>query len=186
MYAGFSQEAIQVVNHDLQIAQSRIRADLDHAHMVQVGLLPQDIETTGGFSVGARYFSADAVGGDYYDLFETAPGIYSLVVADVSGHGIASALIMSMVKMLPKTFAPIEQSPQKTLERINRSFLSDVKTDNFVTIFYAVIDTTAHTVRYTSAGHCPILFLDRAQRLCTQIKADAKVEDDITLLIVDL
>jgi serine phosphatase RsbU (regulator of sigma subunit) len=163
---------VRTVNHDLQIAQARIRADLDHARTIQLGLLPQDLEDTTAFSVGASYSSADAVGGDYYDLFESAPGTYNLVVADVSGHGIASALIMSMVKMLLKTFAPEEPSPQTTLERINRVFLADVKTDNFVTIFYAIIDTTAHTLRCTSAGHCPVLFLDKRKRSMQQIKAD--------------
>jgi serine phosphatase RsbU (regulator of sigma subunit) len=163
---------LKLVNQDLQIAQARIRADLDHAQTIQLGLLPQDIENTAGFPVGARYLSADAVGGDYYDLFETKPGIYSLIVADVSGHGIASALIMSMVKMLLKTYAVLEDSPQKTLERINQSFLNDVKTDNFVTIFYAVINTGNHTIRYTSAGHCPVFVLDRQHKTCRQIKAD--------------
>jgi serine phosphatase RsbU (regulator of sigma subunit) len=163
---------VKIVNHDLQIAQARIKADLDHARTIQLGLLPQDIEESTSFSVGARYSSADAVGGDYYDLFESTPGIFNLVVADVSGHGIASALIMSMVKMLLKTFAPGEASPQKTLERINNVFLADVKTDNFVTIFYALIDTTAHTLRYTSAGHCPVLLLDRRKRSVSQFKAD--------------
>ncbi|MBN1127755.1 MAG: serine/threonine-protein phosphatase [Chitinispirillaceae bacterium] len=163
---------LKVVNHDLQIAQSRIRADLEHARGIQLGLLPQDIEDTASFPVGARYLSADAVGGDYYDLFETKPGIYSCIVADVSGHGIASALIMAMVKMLLKTFAADEPSPQKTLERINRSFLNDVKTDNFVTIFYAIINTNDHTIRYTSGGHCPILVLNRSDSSCRLIKAD--------------
>jgi sigma-B regulation protein RsbU (phosphoserine phosphatase) len=163
---------LKVVNHDLQIAQARIRADLDHARTIQLGLLPQDIEHATVFPVGARYLSADAVGGDYYDLFESSPGTYNLIVADVSGHGIASALIMSIVKMLLKTFAPAEQSPQKTLERINQSFLNDVKTDNFVTIFYAIVNTNSHTMRYTSAGHCPIIFLNRKANTCTQIKAD--------------
>jgi serine phosphatase RsbU (regulator of sigma subunit) len=163
---------LKIVNQDLQVAQARIRADLDHAHTIQLGLLPQDIENTAGFPVGARYLSADAVGGDYYDLFETRPGIYSLIVADVSGHGIASALIMSIVKMLLKTYAAVEDSPQKTLERINQSFLNDVKTDNFVTVFYAVINTGDHTIRYTSAGHCPVFVLDRHRKTFLQIKAD--------------
>lgn len=163
---------VKTVNHDLQIAQARIKADLDHARTIQLGLLPQDIEANVPFSVDARYASADAVGGDYYDLFESSPGFFNLVVADVSGHGIASALIMAMVKMLLKTFAPGEGSPQKTLERINNVFLSDVKTDNFVTIFYAIIDTAAHTLRCTSAGHCPVLFLDRRKCSSSQIKAD--------------
>jgi sigma-B regulation protein RsbU (phosphoserine phosphatase) len=50
--------------------------------------------------------------------------------------------------------------------------LSEVKTDNFVTIFYAILDTTNHKIRYTSAGHCPILLFDRAAKTCSPIKAD--------------
>jgi sigma-B regulation protein RsbU (phosphoserine phosphatase) len=165
-------EQLKIVNHDLQIAQGRINADLQHAQTIQRGLLPQDIDKNSTFQVCARYLSADAVGGDYYDIFETSPGIFSLVVADVSGHGIASALVMSMVKILLKTFAASQPSPQKTLERINESFLSEVKTDNFVTIFYAIIDTNTNTFRYSSAGHCPILVLNRSDFSCTQIKAD--------------
>lgn len=163
---------LKLVNQDLQLAQAKIRGDLEHARTIQQGLLPQDLENTSAFSLGARYLSADAVGGDYYDVFSIAPGVFGLVVADVSGHGVASALIMSMAKILLKTFAANEQSPQKTLERINQTFLSEVKTDNFVTIFYAVLDTTNHQIRYTSAGHCPILLFDRAAKTSSRIKAD--------------
>jgi len=163
---------LTTVNHDLQVAHAKINTDLEHARLIQQGLLPQGILKAPGFSAGAKYIPADAVGGDYYDVFEIAPGIYGIVVADVSGHGISSALIMSMVKVLLKTHALIERSPQKTLEIINQSFLSEIKTDNFVTIFYALLDTTSHVISYTSAGHCPILHLDKRTKACAQIKAD--------------
>lgn len=163
---------LKVSNHDLQVAQARINSDLEHARSIQQGLLPQDLEDTTEFAIGARYLSADAVGGDYYDMFNIQPGIYGLVVADVSGHGIASALIMSMGKILLKTFSHNELSPQKTLEQINQTFLSEIKTDNFVTIFYAILDTNSKTLRYTSAGHCPVFFLDKTTATSRQIKAD--------------
>jgi sigma-B regulation protein RsbU (phosphoserine phosphatase) len=79
---------------------------------------------------------------------------------------------MSMAKMLLKTYAAKESSPQKTLERINETFLSEIKTDNFVTIFYAILDTVNHTIEYTSAGHCPILFVNKVDKTCSLIKAD--------------
>jgi serine phosphatase RsbU (regulator of sigma subunit) len=163
---------LTTVNHDLQVAHAKINTDLEHARLIQQGLLPQGILNAPGFSAGAKYIPADAVGGDYYDVFEITPGIYGIVVADVSGHGISSALIMSMVKVLLKTHALIERSPQKTLEIINQSFLSEIKTDNFVTIFYALLDTRSHVISYTSAGHCPILHLDKTTKQCAQIKAD--------------
>ncbi|MFP4162699.1 MAG: GAF domain-containing SpoIIE family protein phosphatase [Chitinispirillaceae bacterium] len=165
-------EQLRIVNYDLQIAQSKIRSDLEHARTIQQKLLPQDIETTNAFSIGSEYLSADAVGGDYFDLFEIDSEVYGLVVADVSGHGVASALIMSMAKVLLKTYSQKELSPQKTLERINEVFLSEIATEHFVTIFYAVFDTKKKTIKFTSAGHCPALFLNKESGDYTLLKAD--------------
>jgi serine phosphatase RsbU (regulator of sigma subunit) len=165
-------DMLKIVNRDLQVAQAKINSDLEHARNVQQGLLPQDLNDTEDFSLGAKYLSADAVGGDYYDAFSISEGVYGLVVADVSGHGVASALIMSMVKVLLKSIVLEEKSPQKTLELINQTFLSEIKTDNFVTIFYAVLDTNNHVLHYTSAGHCPVLLFNRQTRSCDIIKAD--------------
>ncbi|MBD3392861.1 MAG: SpoIIE family protein phosphatase [Chitinivibrionales bacterium] len=163
---------LKVVNHDLRVAQSRINKDLEHARTIQQGLLPHDIEDTDEVSVGFKYIPAELVGGDYYDLFQIADGLFGIVVADVSGHGVASALIMSMVKVLLKTFADTKIGPQKTLERINRTFLSEIRTDNFVTVFYGVLDTGKNVLHYTSAGHCPALFFDKKSGAHSQVKAD--------------
>jgi sigma-B regulation protein RsbU (phosphoserine phosphatase) len=166
-------QKLKVVNEDLRQAQARINRDLDHARTIQQGLLPHiDAKLVKGFEVGSKYIPADAVGGDYYDVFAISPGVYGIVVADVSGHGVSSALIMSMVKVLLKTFAAEVTSPQATLEQINQTFQTEIRTDNFVTIFYAVLDTNQHALRYTSAGHCPTLFLNRKTGACRQVKAD--------------
>ena len=165
-------EQLKIVNHELQIAQSKINNDLEHARAIQQGLLPQDITNVKGFSAAARYIPADAVGGDYYDVFAIEPDLYGIVVADVSGHGVSSSLIMSMVKVLLKTVITTEHSPQKALERINQIFLTEIKTDNFVTIFYGVLNTAEHTLHYTSAGHCPTLFIDTRTKTILEVKAD--------------
>jgi serine phosphatase RsbU (regulator of sigma subunit) len=165
-------DQLKRLNHDLQIAQAKINNDLTHARTIQQGLLPQDLQDTADFAIGAKYIPALAVGGDYYDVFPISPKVYGVVVADVSGHGIASALIMSMAKILLKTYAIEKQSPQKTLERINETFLNEIKTDNFVTIFYGVFDVGRCEFHYTSAGHCPVLFLNRKTREIRKINAD--------------
>jgi len=58
------------------------------------------------------------------------------------------------------------------LEKINETFLSEIKTDHFVTIFYATLDTINKKLHYTSAGHCPILFINKRNKTCETIKAD--------------
>ena len=165
-------EKLTIVNHDLSVAQGKIQSDLDHARMIQLGLLPDKLGDIRGFTVGSIYIPATAVGGDYFDVFPIDKESYGIVIADVSGHGIASALIMSMVKVLLKMVAPIEPSPQKALERINTIFLKEIRTDNFVTIFYAVYNTVTHQIRFTSAGHCPVLFVNKITNTSSQIKAD--------------
>ncbi|HLV30517.1 MAG TPA: SpoIIE family protein phosphatase [Chitinispirillaceae bacterium] len=162
---------LKIVNSDLEIAQTKINNDLDHAQSIQQGLLPQDLNKISKFNIGARYLSADAVGGDYYDVFQISPDIFGIVVADVSGHGIASALIMSMAKILLKTYAN-NYSPAKTLEQINKTFLSEIKTGNFVTVFYALLYTKTHQFRYTSAGHCPVIIFERHTGKYRLLKAD--------------
>jgi sigma-B regulation protein RsbU (phosphoserine phosphatase) len=77
-----------------------------------------------------------------------------------------------MVKVLLKTCASSQRSPQKTLEIINQTFLTEIKTDNFVTIFYAIVDTANHKIWFTSAGHCPVLLLNKNTKESSRIKAD--------------
>ncbi|MFP4416441.1 MAG: GAF domain-containing SpoIIE family protein phosphatase [Fibrobacterota bacterium] len=163
---------LKIVNHDLRIAQTKINRDLEHARTIQQGLLPENISLTDGLRLGATYIPAEAVGGDYYDVFQISPHTYGVVVADVSGHGVASALIMTMVKILLKTYASRELGPQETLEKINQTFISEIKTDNFVTIFYGILNTSTHTLQYTSAGHCPMLLIDKRSGENYLIKAD--------------
>jgi serine phosphatase RsbU (regulator of sigma subunit) len=165
-------DRLQVVNEDLSRAQARINKDLDHARGIQTGLLPDRFTDTQDMQVGARYIPAIQVGGDYYDFFRVDEDTFYLVVADVSGHGVAAAMIMAMVKVLLKTFSIQINSPQKSLETINKIFQTDIRTDNFVTIFYAKIDLKQQKIHYVSAGHNPIIYLDKGSKQYNLIKAD--------------
>jgi serine phosphatase RsbU (regulator of sigma subunit) len=163
---------LKIVNQDLRTAQDKINKDLDHARTIQQGLLPQNMPESPSLTIKATYIPAIAVGGDYYDAFEITPGVFGMIVADVSGHGVASALIMSMVKVLLKTYANSNDGPKKTLEKINTIFQTEVETSNFVTVFYGVLDTNTHNLYYSSAGHCPVLLFNKEDGAYRQIKAD--------------
>jgi len=163
---------LRTVNHELQSAQAKIQLDLDQARSIQEKLLPQNITSSKDYSISTHYSSANTVGGDYFDLFKIAENTYGLIIADVSGHGIASALIMSMVKILLKTYSVNETSPKNTLNSINEVFISEIATSHFVTIFYAVFDVKKRRIRYSSAGHCPTIFINKKTGEHTLIKAD--------------
>jgi sigma-B regulation protein RsbU (phosphoserine phosphatase) len=163
---------LKVVNKELRNANAKINRDLKHARSIQQGLLPQQIPDTPVLSIKATYIPAAAVSGDYYDVFEIDPGIFGIIIADVSGHGVSSALIMTMVKVLLKTFVHSCEGPQQTLEKINDIFMTELNTDHFVTVFYAVLNMNTNQIHYTSAGHCPVIFLNKVDKTCTKIKAD--------------
>ena len=165
-------ERLARVNTDLNKAQSKINKDLDHARIIQTGLLPTEFSDTKGLEVGARYIPASQVGGDYYDLFHIDKNRFGAIVADVSGHGVAAAMVMAMTKVLLKTYCSQTSSPKQTLEKINSVFQNDIKTDNFVTVFYAIIDVSEKKMYSTSAGHNPVIFINREQKQYDIIKAD--------------
>ncbi len=162
---------INKINRELKEAQTRINRDLEQAQTIQLGLLPQTFPKTDKFDCAATYIPATKVGGDYYDLFEIERDVFSLLVGDVSGHGIAAALIMSMAKILIKSHAD-PSSAKVTLDKVNSVLTRDIKNDNFITMFYAVLDFKNKKVIYASAGHNPILLANRATKDVRQIKAD--------------
>jgi serine phosphatase RsbU (regulator of sigma subunit) len=166
-------EKLLRANYELEIARANTRIELEHARSIQQKLLPQGITGDASrYEAGSKYLAANSVGGDYYDLFKISGDTYGVIVADVSGHGVASALIMSMFKALLKLHSRNETSPQKTLELINELFITDVATEHFVTVFYATVNAEARTIRYSSAGHCPILFLHKPSGRCDLLKTD--------------
>ena len=162
---------INKINRELKLAQSKINRDLEQAQTIQQGLLPQTLPQTDFFTCAATYIPATKVGGDYYDLFEVGQGCYCVLVADVSGHGIAAALVMSMAKILIKSNANAV-SAKETIDKINKALNQDIKNDNFITMFYAVINFPEKKIIYSSAGHNPVLLINRDTRELQTIKAD--------------
>jgi sigma-B regulation protein RsbU (phosphoserine phosphatase) len=137
----------------LSKAQKRIEDDLDRARNIQNSLLPAAFPTRILRRASSKYIPAGKVGGDYYDCWELEPGVLGMVIADVSGHGIAAALVMSMFKALLRNFATLDRSPAAALERINRTFLNQFGGAHFVTAYYAVFDQNSRKLTWCNAGH---------------------------------
>lgn len=137
----------------LSKAQQRIEDDLDRARAIQNSLLPSSFPTKILRRASSKYIPAGKVGGDYYDCFELEPGVLGITIADVSGHGIAAALVMSMFKALLRNFSTLDRSPSATLDRINRTFLNQFGGAHFVTAFYAVFEQSTRRLTWCNAGH---------------------------------
>ncbi len=145
---------------DLSAAQKIIEKDLDRAKTIQNNLLPTSFPDHLLQRVASKYIPAGMVGGDYYDCFELPGGNLGVVVADVSGHGIGAALVMSMFKVLLRTFSPDDPSPCSVLNKINATFMTQqLGAAQFVTAYYGIVDRKARRYTYCNAGHAAQLLL---------------------------
>jgi len=152
-------EMLSCLNNELNSAQEKIDRELDHARNIQKGLLPDSFPEHFSRGISARYIPAGKVGGDYYDFYEIDDNTCGLLIADVSGHGIAAALLMSMFKILVKTLSPTLRSPLKILNFINQAFLKETHSVNYVTVFLGFYDIKTRKLNYVNAGHTPQILL---------------------------
>ena len=153
-----------VQRHDRQRQQiERLSAEQDEARRIQQTLLPRSAPAIPGFALEAQSVSAGAVGGDWYDYIPLSDGRVGIVLADVSGKGMAAALLMSAVRSIMRlvaTYLDKEKlgGPGEVLSRLNRMLLSDFPSGHYVTMIYAVLDPARRTLSFSSAGHpAPLL-----------------------------
>jgi serine phosphatase RsbU (regulator of sigma subunit) len=156
----------------LKLYHDRIERELEQAKKVQLGLLPSTLPSEGKINAACKYIPQEKVSGDYYDLFPLPNDNYGIIIADVSGHGAPSALVMAMAKMLLLTNASEKKSPSATLSIMNEMLVNLVNTNKFITVFYAVLDLKNSQLHYTSAGHCPVFLIDKTTEKLTSLESD--------------
>ena len=143
----------------------RLRQSLALAMEVQQHLLPSAPPRVEGLDVAGQSIYCDETGGDYYDyldLSELDPGLLGVAIGDVTGHGIAAAMLMTTGRALLRSRATQPGSLADLMTDLNRYLAADMSLGRFMTMFYMVIDARARTARWASAGHDPAIIFDPA------------------------
>lgn len=135
----------------------RLEYELSVAHAIQVGFIPESFPSIPGWQVEATWRAARQVGGDFYDFIPLRDGRWGLVMADVTDKGVPAALFMAMSRSIIRAVAITRDSAKETLERFNELLLNDSHSNMFLTVFYAIWDTSTGQLDYSSAGHDPPL-----------------------------
>ena len=143
------------LDHYSEDERRRLESELEMSQVVQRALLPQRVPTIAGVELAAFSRPADIIGGDYFDFFKYHDGSHGIVIADVSGHGVSSGMLMSSLQMAIQTMAPDVDSPAVILERLNRFFIHNINFTTFVTVFLAKFDSDSRTLTYVNSGHNP-------------------------------
>ena len=143
---------------DLTQAQRlRLESELQMARDVQASLFPETLPEIPGYSLAAEWRSAREMAGDFYDIFTLPDGRWGIVIADVADKGAAAAMFMAMTSSLIRASASSHASPAETLKEVNQRIMTHSTSDMFVTVFYAILDASGHTLVYANAGHNPPL-----------------------------
>jgi serine phosphatase RsbU (regulator of sigma subunit) len=98
-------------------------------------------------------YPADETGGDFFDYVDMLDGTLGIVVADVSSHGLGSALLMAETRAYFRALALSYDDVGEILTRANRILFADTEGKHFVTAFFAKLDPRARTLTYAAAGH---------------------------------
>jgi serine phosphatase RsbU (regulator of sigma subunit) len=134
----------------------RMREEIEYARKIQLSMLPQAPPDITWLDLSAASLPATEVGGDYYDTFRLTPSRLVLAVADVSGHGLASGLLLSGVRSCLYLLEDDLASPE-ALRRLDSMVRRTTDKRTYVTLLLAMVDHEAGTLAVTSAGHPPLL-----------------------------
>jgi len=135
----------------------KIEDELNVARTIQQSLLPRRLPTDGWFRASGSSVATHQVGGDYFDVVSVNESCWSGVVADVSGKGVSSALLASLLQGAFLTASDSSELMVKKIEDVNRFLNERAEGGKYATVFYCLLNR-AGSLRYINAGQCaPIL-----------------------------
>ena len=155
-------ENLETLNQELTQTLKQLQEDEEAGRRIQSQLLPEDNSRFGSYTFQRRLYPSMYLSGDFVDYFPIDDRNIGFYMADVSGHGAASAFVTVMLNTLVIQYRDaLWQSgddtilqPQRTLQRLNRDVCRQ-NLDKHLTLFYGVIDLEQNTLRYSNAGQFP-------------------------------
>jgi serine phosphatase RsbU (regulator of sigma subunit) len=141
-------------------SERRVAQELEIARQVQSRLFPQRPPLMESLEYAGTCIQARQVGGDYHDFLDLGRGRFGLVIADISGKGIAAALLMANLQANLRSQCAIAlDEPERMLRSVNQLFYENTERSAYATLFFAEYDDKAARLRYVNCGHLPPLLV---------------------------
>lgn len=142
-----------------QIEQERLKRSLELAAEMQRMLIPESVPASREVEFDFYYKPHFNVGGDYLDIFVVDQSKYIFCIADVSGKGVAAALLMANFQALLRSMVDKYQHLESLVQSLNEGVFRITKGDKFISFFIGCLDLDRNLFEYVNAGHNPPLFL---------------------------
>jgi len=137
------------------LEKERLEREVALARGIQRSLLPETTPAVPGFDIAVLNEPCFEVGGDYYDFLSLGPHTLLVVIADVEGKGISSAMVMSNLQATLRALVLHLHSLNDIAESVNRMILNDTRGEKYMTMFLGLIDTRRKAIHYINCGHVP-------------------------------
>lgn len=155
--------------------KKRFERELQDAQEIQRILLPANEPDITGYQISGINLPAQHVSGDYYDYIHVDDSHVGVVIADVSGKGIAASLVMATCRSVLQSAAAGQSSPAATLRTVNARLFPDIKEDMFISMAYAIIDRHSPVITLCRAGHDAPLLYSASARTVSKINPPGMV-----------
>jgi serine phosphatase RsbU (regulator of sigma subunit) len=154
-------------NAALRDLNAKFKRDIDQARLIQQSLLPATLPKNEYVEFASVYQPLEEVGGDWYFISQRADGKISTQLADVTGHGLAAALIGSMTKLALS--AGYKEKPNEQLKETNKLIAPQMPQGTFITMANFVYDPKSGDIEFARAGHPPALILRSKEKTVSQL-----------------
>ncbi|MCX8129219.1 MAG: SpoIIE family protein phosphatase [Clostridia bacterium] len=158
-YAENLDRTVEKRTQELRLINQRLLEDLEYARDIQKAILPSTLPKEQGVSFCARYFPAERVSGDFYNIFKIDENNIGMYIGDVAGHGVPAAMLMVFLNQSIKTISEANEKkseilkPSEVLKSLYTSFnRTNFKEDVYVVLIYAVYNIKDKRLTYSSAG----------------------------------
>lgn len=164
-----------MITRQLTEAHEAIRQEVEQIAKIQRALLPKELPCIPGLDIDVSYQTFDQAGGDMYALRPVRPkaggdaecgcdqdGPWAILIADVSGHGPAAAVVMAMMQAILDAYPREPAGPAEVLEHANHHLCTKRIESRFVTAFLAIYDPATRRLTYSRAGHNPPVWMQPA------------------------
>ena len=145
--------------------KERLLKELEIAQRIQRSFLPESTPKIARLDIAAINIPARMVSGDFYDFIPFSDTHLGIVIADVSGKGIPGAILMASTRASLRAYLEEPHFVKEAMSRLNRVLFRETQSDQFVTLFYGMLDTQDKTFTYTNAGHNPPILFRNSEKI---------------------
>jgi len=142
-----------------QLRQEVLNREVELAAEIQRTLVPSRLPSGSSYQLSSIYKPHFAVGGDYYDVVEFPDGTIVFCIADITGKGVAAALLMANFQANLRALVTRCQTLEEIVQEMNAAVFRVTQGDRFITLFLARYDADSRTLHYINAGHTPPLLI---------------------------